>query len=171
MFEFINKEKNKIKHISGMIFEVLINPEDGIDYDSYNDTYQEFEFKKNHIVCKLINPEEFDPEPMPIGYKKIHAINRKAFKFYRAHNYIPEYLGPEGPRETERFLLQEGNFKNTWILTDKENKIVYSWEDQDFNDTQKIIELENLDQEQILNLPKILREAADWLHQNHRDKI
>jgi hypothetical protein len=168
-YKFTNEDKTKIEYFNGMRFEILLNPIDGEDYDAWNDTYQEFEFLGNHIVCLMLNPDEFQPEPEPIGWGKIHAINRKAFQWYRSQVKIERYTQPEGPREDERYLLQEGQ-EHDWILTDKENLIVFSWENKKFSETQKITPLDESNLS-ISEIPRIMREAGGWLVNYHRNKI
>lgn len=171
IFEFLDKEQTHIRHFSGMEFKVLINPIDGEDYDAMEDVYQDFNFRGNYIVCLMLNPDDFEPEPMPVGYQKIHAINRKAFKWFRSKVYIPEYEKPEGVWEDERFLLQEDQQSGTWVLTDKINQIVIVWEDGDFNGTQEIKPLEDFNMQEFSTIPTMLRQAGEWLAENHASKI
>lgn len=170
-FEFTDKEKTTIKHHSGMLFQVLINPVDGEDYDAMEDVYQEFDFRGNYIVCLMLNPDDFEPEPMPVGYQKIHAINRKAFGWYRSQVYIPEYVKPEGVWEDDKYLLQHGETDGEWVLTDKENQIVFIWEDREFNETQRITPLDQFKAEDITSIPTMMRKAGEWLAENHSNKI
>lgn len=174
MFEFITDDQHTIRHQpSGMLFEILLNPEDGDDYDAWIDTYQEFEFKGNHIVCLMLNAEDFEPEPEPIGYQKIHAINRKAFKFYKSKVFIESFEMPEGDFETERFLLQKSKDDKGWVLTDKTNEVVVTWQNGNFNETQKITPLNDIEvnNSNLMFFAKMLREAGDWLVTNHNSKI
>jgi hypothetical protein len=174
MFEFISEDNHTIRHKpSGMIFKIILNPVDGEDYDSWNDTYQEFNFKGNYIISLMLNPEDYEPEPMPIGFQRIHAINRKAFMFYRSHVYIEKYEKPEGPWEDDRYLLQQQENGTDWVLVDKENEIVFLWEHKRYNDTQEITTLNDIPPttDMISVLPRLMREAGDWLVNNHSNKL
>lgn len=174
IFQFTDDEQHTVRHTpSGMVFQILLNPVDGRDYDAWNDTYQEFEFRGNKIISLMVNADEYEPEPMPVGFQKIHAINRKAFKFFKSKVFIESYTRPDGEWETDRYLLQQQENGKDWLLTDKDSLLVILWENKRFNETQKIIPLEDFETtgEPFSLIPKILRAAADWLSENHPNKI
>lgn len=70
-----------------------------------------------------------------------------------------------------RFLLQKSEKANHYVCTDKTNNIVAIFEKGKFNESQKITNLHKLRTKQMLQLPTILREMADWLQKYHKDKI
>lgn len=67
-----------------------------------------------------------------------------------------------------RFILQKSTQQQGWwVLTDKENGIVIRFEENKFNDTQQVTNLEDFTEEQLLRLPTIMREIGDWLATHH----
>ncbi|MBR4593469.1 MAG: hypothetical protein IKO33_02675 [Bacteroidaceae bacterium] len=72
----------------------------------------------------------------------------------------------------ERFILQKGSGVHNWLCTDKENGIVCEFQEHQFNDTQRVVPLEdNILNNNPLALAKAMREMADWLRENHYDKV
>lgn len=72
--------------------------------------------------------------------------------------------------DKERFILQPSREQGFWVATDKENGIVITFREHQFNETQKITLLnENTfsSTEQAMKLPTYLREIADWLRAEH----
>lgn len=71
-----------------------------------------------------------------------------------------------------RFILQKSEKKsNAYVCTDTDNSIVCLFDEHRFNDTQKFTFLEDVEQPNPLTIARILREMADWLRENHYDKI
>lgn len=168
IFTFENEEKTIIRHIpTGMLFDVLLNPTNGEDYDAWEDVYQEFEFRGNYIVCVLLNADDYEPEAMPVGWGRIHAVCRRAFKHYRQHVHIPAREAVAGVMEDARYKL-EAVGTGVWRVTDKAYLLTLRFEEGRFNETQEIVELENIAQEDIARLPSVLREMGDWMVENHR---
>lgn len=58
---------------------------------------------------------------------------------------------------------------NLWRCLDRERGIVITFEEHHFNETQQIAFLGS-DTPDALSIAKDLREAADWLRENHYDK-
>jgi hypothetical protein len=71
----------------------------------------------------------------------------------------------------KRFVVQEGTQENYYVVTDQTNGIVIVFEKGDFNGTQKVTELKNIDPNDFMLLARHLREVGDWLVKNHSDKI
>ena len=72
----------------------------------------------------------------------------------------------------ERFILQPSTMQpNVWVCTDKVNGLVCRFEAHKFNDTQKFTFLEDVEKPDALKIARILREMADWLGDNHYEKI
>lgn len=70
-----------------------------------------------------------------------------------------------------RFLIQPSKDQpGHWVCTDTENNIVCIFQEHDFNLSQRFTIL-NSTPPSINELPRFLREMADWLRQNHYDKI
>lgn len=69
-----------------------------------------------------------------------------------------------------RYKLEESQSKpNHWVCSDFENKIVCIFENKRFNDTQELSLLEDFDD--YMELATIAREMADWLRENHHNKV
>lgn len=69
-----------------------------------------------------------------------------------------------------RFILQESERVDFYILTDTENQIVCSFEKGKFNETQKFSFL-NDKQFNAAKLATIIREFGDWIQMNHSDLV
>lgn len=168
IFTFENEEKTIIRHIpTGMLFEVLLNPTDGEDYDAWEDVYQNFEFRGNHITCLLLDSYKYEPEAMPVGWGRINSINRRAFKYYRQNVYIPAKEMTAGAFEDERYKLEEV-CDGVWRVTDKKYLLTLRFEEGRFNETQEILELKDIEPKDFDKLASVLREMGDWMARNHR---
>lgn len=168
MFEFISEDHDTIRHIpSGVVVKILLNPVDGVDYDAYDDAYEDATFRGNYIVALWINEDDYEA---PDDYSYYRAIFRKAIKYYRAHTYIEKYVKPDGIFEDDQYVLAAAD-RGGWICTDKINMISIFWEDKQFNESQEIININDFTREQISTLPTILRKMADWLVINHSSKL
>ncbi|MCZ2101125.1 MAG: hypothetical protein LC107_06265 [Chitinophagales bacterium] len=72
--------------------------------------------------------------------------------------------------EDEYYVLSEAE-RGGWICTDKAALISVFWQDRQFNDSQEIVNIEDFTPDQIPRLPTILRAMADWLVENHSNKL
>lgn len=71
-----------------------------------------------------------------------------------------------------RYQLQPSTQQQGWwVLTDKDNGIVCRFKEHQFNETQKMTFLEDVEQPDALKIARFMREMADWLRENHYDKI
>ena len=70
----------------------------------------------------------------------------------------------------ERFILQKSEDPGYWVCTDQQNGIVCKFEQGNFNGNQKITQLEDSSAD-AMAIARSLREMADWLNDNHSDKI
>lgn len=72
----------------------------------------------------------------------------------------------------ERFIIQASQSQpDGWLCTDTENNIVCQFTAHKFNDTQKFTFLEDVEHPDALTIARIMREMADWLRENHYDKV
>lgn len=74
----------------------------------------------------------------------------------------------------DRFSLEKSQLKEGWwVLTDTENLVVITFEEHEFNETQKITKLEGDDNYKsmtdVMAQVRIIREMSDWLAINHYD--
>lgn len=69
--------------------------------------------------------------------------------------------------DQNRFILQDSEKPNNYILTDTENQIVCTFEKYKFNETQKFTFLENKEFP-VSKLATIMREFGDFLNENYK---
>lgn len=67
-----------------------------------------------------------------------------------------------------RYLLQESEEHLWWVLTDKELGIVLKFKEGEYNDSQKVTVLNDIDTE---HLAVAAREMAEWMAENHYELI
>ena len=151
-----------------MMIQVIFNDED--EYDVFEDVYELFEFRGNKIVVKRYS-DTYKIDEM-IDYQLVRNILRKAWKWYKSQVYIEKKMYEPGPLETDCYKLElQSGATDKWLATDKEHLITIFFEQGKFNETQRIIPIEDFTQEQVATLPRILSKMADWLAVNHADKV
>lgn len=69
-----------------------------------------------------------------------------------------------------KYLLQESSTPGYWVFTDTEYKIVITFKEHEYNDTQKVTVLEDGETNPLV-LARIMREMSDWLLRHHVDKV
>lgn len=68
------------------------------------------------------------------------------------------------------YIIQKsGTLPNGWVLTDKENGIVVTFEDGKFNETQKVTPLEDTSHTP-KELARIMQELGEWVVRHHGSK-
>lgn len=69
-----------------------------------------------------------------------------------------------------KYIIQKSStLPNGWVLTDKENGIVVTFEDGEFNETQKVTPLEDVNHTP-QELAHIMRELGEWVVRHHGSK-
>lgn len=76
----------------------------------------------------------------------------------------------------DRYKLEPSQLKSGWwVCTDTENLLVCTFEEGQFNDTQKFTDLEGDDtfksMDDVMAHLRVMREMSDWLAINHYDKV
>ena len=74
----------------------------------------------------------------------------------------------------QRFILQRSATPGWWVATDKDHNIVVQFEHMHYNDTQKVTLLDGdtfKNEKEALKVATYLREMADWLRENHYEKL
>ncbi len=66
-----------------------------------------------------------------------------------------------------QYTLQKSDDIGYWVATDTIRNIVIKFKEKQFNDTQEVMYLENIDNPDALSLAKASREIGDWLFENH----
>jgi hypothetical protein len=169
-FSFDPQNENFIRHNiePEMLIQIIIN--DNEEYDVFEDVYELFEFRGNKIVVKWYADEDEVEEIEDFSH--IRSILRRAWSWYKSQVYIKKKEFVAGVMEDESYILEPAKLQsNSWILTDKQNLISIVFENRKFNETQKIVEFEDFNREQIENLARTLRLMGDWLAKNHSDKV
>jgi hypothetical protein len=173
-FTFDNEAQTIIRHnlVPYFRIEVIFNDEYAC---GASEVFEVFEFRGNKITFRVIWDDDLAMSSMPIeaySVEHISSILRRAWKFYRAHVYIERKKYTPGPMEDENFILQKmSEDPDSWIVTDKKNLLSIVFKNGKFNETQKIVEYNNFDNDFISRLPSILRSISDWLYENHYDKV
>lgn len=68
-----------------------------------------------------------------------------------------------------KYIIQKSTHPNKWVLTDKENGVIITFEDGKFNETQKVTLLD--DTHLTANdLAKVMREMGEWVVRYHSSK-
>lgn len=68
-----------------------------------------------------------------------------------------------------KYIIQKSTHPNKWVLTDRENGVVITFEDGAFNSTQKVTMLD--DTHLTANeLAKVMREMGEWVVKYHSSK-
>lgn len=70
-----------------------------------------------------------------------------------------------------RFILEESANPGYWVCTDTDNMIVCIFRDKDFNGEQKFTTLKEGEKIDASKLARVAREMADWLRENHYNKL
>lgn len=71
-----------------------------------------------------------------------------------------------------KYLLQKSDKRPLgWTLTDTENQIVCRFIEGQFNETRQITLLEDVAPRMVMEMPRIMREMADWLAKNHYELV
>jgi len=154
--------------------QVIFNDED--DYEVYEDIYEVSKFNETKVtVIWLVDKEsiEYIESLEIVKYleyvRYIHFILRRAWLWYRGQ--IDKIGFKAGPMENERFVLQQHSNGKDWIATDKDNLITVFFEHQNFTETQRIVPINEIPKDKIPANQIALREMAEWLLYNHRDKV
>ena len=75
-------------------------------------------------------------------------------------------------KQVDRFIIQQSKKNpNYWVCTDRLNGIVCVFEEHNFNDNQKFTILEDVAAPDVQRLAELGGEMADWLRDDHYDKI
>lgn len=70
----------------------------------------------------------------------------------------------------KNYIIQKSStLPNGWVLTDKENGIVVTFEDGEFNETQKVTPLEDTSHTP-QELARIMQELGEWVVRHHSSK-
>lgn len=143
--------------------------DDDYAYDWTADVFDQINV--NGVIVKgIVIRSEIDLDEIE-DFSKIRKIIRRALFWYANQVFVRGRSFEAGPDENDRYILQESQKTDErWLLTDKENGIVISWDHGDFNESQNVTFIEDITPD-VSAIARLLREAGDWLAVNHRDKI
>ena len=74
----------------------------------------------------------------------------------------------------QRFILQRSATSGYWVATDRDHNIVVQFEHGKYNETQKVTLLNGdtfTNEKEALKVATYLRELADWLREEHYEKL
>ncbi len=69
------------------------------------------------------------------------------------------------------YIIQASSTPGKWVCTDAKNGIVCVFEDKKFNETQNFTLLDDVVKPDANLLATSVREMADWLRENHYEKV
>lgn len=138
-----------------------------------DDIFDEGMIRGWHFVFKVVWIADEDEIE---DYTHIRSIIRRAGKWYSSRvisGEIPleSYVAPEAEMETERFKLQEHTKPGWWLVTDKQYKVCIEFRNGKFNETQRVVPLEDFNPDDFMLMSRIMREIGDWLSVEHREKV
>ena len=161
-------------HFPEIKIQVIFNEED--DYEVYEDVYEVSKYNGKKVVIVWVADNGWIKYLEPLGnteyiefIKYVHLILRRAWLWYQGQIDKVGFIA--GPMENERFILQQHSNGKDWVATDKENLTTIFFEHQNFTESQEIVPLNDIPRDKIPANQKALREMAEWLLHDHRDKV
>lgn len=70
-----------------------------------------------------------------------------------------------------KYILQKSAHPNKWVLTDKENGVIITFEEGNFNNSQKVTMLEDAPKLSPIDLARIVRKLGEWGARHHGSKL
>jgi hypothetical protein len=70
-----------------------------------------------------------------------------------------------------KYIIQKSTHPNKWVLTDKENGVIITFEEGDFNNSQKVTMLEDAPKLSPIDLARIMRKLGEWGARHHGSKL
>jgi hypothetical protein len=155
------------KLIPQLKIQVITN--DNFEYDKWNDIYDLFYFKKNEIVLVVTQSDEDLNEVT--DYTPYRQVLKRAWKWYRSKVYIEDNsIELPSINEDDNYILQQSKDKGKWVCTDKINGIVVTWREREFNESQEITYINDIEPN-VMKIARQQRLLSDWLVINHREKL
>lgn len=173
-FEFSNADKTEIRHCIAPEFLIdVVRLDAPNDYSGaglgFDDIFDEISIRGWHFCFVMQDGEEvFDDDEIML----CRSICRRAAKWYKAKVVMGEiplerYVSRKGIAEDEIFKLQKSD-GNLWIVAHKPSGFIVEFEEGNFNDSQRVIDLEEGEID-IMQVVRIMRGIGDWLVKNHRE--
>ena len=69
------------------------------------------------------------------------------------------------------YIIQKSIHPNKWVLTDKENGVIFTFEEGNFNNSQKVTMLEDAPKLSPIDLARIVRKLGEWGARHHGSKL
>lgn len=69
------------------------------------------------------------------------------------------------------YIIQKSIHPNKWVLTDKENGVIITFEEGNFNNSQKVTMLEDAPKLSPIDLARIVRKLGEWGARHHGSKL
>lgn len=120
-----------------------------------------------------------------IAESPIDAWNKACKEIYNKEGFLPQPPDKDSInficsadindlakiKKMERFIIQESEKANHFVVTDQENKIVLIFKKGKFNETQEAIFLNDFLADDFMKVAKIMREIGEWVQKYHPDKL
>lgn len=84
-------------------------------------------------------------------------------QLYKRGDDLPDADAAEGDEPGPRFTIEAMDEELKWKVTDNDHNITMVFQEGLANQTQKVTTPKNLSQDDILNVPKWMREMGDWI--------
>lgn len=69
------------------------------------------------------------------------------------------------------YIIQKSIHPNKWVLTNKENGVIITFEEGNFNNSQKVTMLEDAPKLSPIDLARIVRKLGEWGARHHGSKL
>ncbi|MFC5046884.1 hypothetical protein ACFSTE_10925 [Aquimarina hainanensis] len=157
-----------ITHNIPPLLTIQIITNDNDEYDKFNDLYDIFSFRGNQFVFLVVEADT-DLEHIE-DYSLYRSIIKRAFKWYKNQVYIERH---EKKRifEDENYVLQRSEEMNHWVCAAKKEGIVVIFQEGNFNETQKMVYLEDFPEPDVMTIARQQRLIGEWLMLNHSEKL
>jgi len=70
-----------------------------------------------------------------------------------------------------KYIIQKSTHPNKWVLIDKENGVIITFEEGNFNNSQKVTMLEDAPKLSPIDLARIMRKLGEWGARHHGSKL
>ena len=178
-FSFDDQGKTIINHNLTPVMKIeVIRLKTPYDYQSegltLDDVFDERIIKGWHHVFLVVESDiDFDDVE---DFTSIRAILKRCAKWYLSKILSGEieldyYKAPDAVFETKTFKIQESQKPGWWIATHKDVNLCIEFRQGKFNETQRIVPMEDFKADDFMNAARYIRELGDWLAVNHRDKM
>ncbi len=102
-----------------------------------------------------------------LGFKDATSYSNSPKRKFYEDTIITIFNSTKDIMSNNRFIVKPSETKGYHIITDTTNMIVVQWQQGDFNNTQKAIELYETSHLSVTEIAHSMREIGDYLVKNH----